>query len=517
MDISSLRKPGQPRCTTSLVICGGTGDLARRKLVPALCRLRAAQALPADLHVVITGRRPLTRQALLATLQEAVAGTADSLSRTGFEAMGDRFHYAVLDPADPAGCAAFAQALQDIEGRGAAPARLFYLAIPPEQVGAFLQALAPLLARDRGTPCPARLLVEKPFGSDLASASALNRRLQEVVSEDQILRIDHYLGKEAVQNILALRFANILFEPVWNRQFVDHVQISFAETIGVGKRAAYFDGAGILRDVVQNHLLQVLCLTAMEPPLSHHPECVRLEKKKVLAALRPIPADETAVQTCRARYTRRERTGEAAVAGYLQEPGIPPDSSTETYAALRVYLDTWRWSGVPFYLRAGKRLSASQTEIAVVFRQVPAHIFPAPGGGPVAPDVLVIRVQPNEGIHLTVMSKVPGMEFRLAPVDLDFSYQEAFAAYRPDAYERLLVDALHGETSLFLQHDEIEAAWSFIDPIREGWKREGPSRLGGYEAGTDGPTAADALLAADGRVWRPLCGTGRGPSCSPHP
>ncbi len=517
MDLSTLLKPAPPRCTSSLVICGGTGDLARRKLIPALARLRAAGALPSDLHVVLTGRRPLTREELTTHLREGAGPAADPLTRRGLAAMLERFHYVPLDPGAPGAGGPFADALQAIEGKGAAPARLFYLAIPPEQIAAFLTVLAPFLARDRQTPCPARLLVEKPFGTDLASARALHARLQEVADESQILRIDHYLGKEAVQNILALRFANILFEPVWNRQFVDHVQISFAETIGVGTRAAYFDRTGILRDVVQNHLLQVLCLTAMEPPLSHHPACVRIEKKKVLAALRPIAASDTPTQTCRARYGRRQHAGEPTIPGYLEEPGVAPDSTTETYAALRVWIDTWRWSGIPFYLRAGKRLSASQTEIAIVFKEVPGHIFP-PGAatkpGAIAPDVLVIRVQPDEGIHLTVQSKVPGMEFRLAPVDLDFSYQTSFDAYRPDAYERLLLDALHHDDSLFLQHDEIEAAWRFVDPIREGWAREAPLRLGEYEAGTEGPAAADALLAADGRAWRTLASrAGAGRNC----
>ncbi|RCK81501.1 MAG: Glucose-6-phosphate 1-dehydrogenase [Candidatus Ozemobacter sibiricus] len=518
MDLSTLLKPTPPRCTSSLVICGGTGDLARRKLIPALARLQAAGALPADLHVVLTGRRPLPREDLIRHLQEGAGATTDPLPRRGLEALYERFHYVPLDPNTPGASGPFAEALQAIEGKGAAPARLFYLAIPPEQIGAFLTVLAPFLARDRQTSCPARLLIEKPFGTDLASARVLHRRLQEVADESQILRIDHYLGKEAVQNILALRFANVMFEPVWNRQFIDHVQISFAETIGVGTRAAYFDRTGILRDVVQNHLLQVLCLTAMEPPLSHRPTCIRIEKKKVLAALRPIAAADTPTQTCRGRYARRQRGDGPPLPGYLEEPGIAPDSTTETYAALRVWIDTWRWSGIPFYLRAGKRLSTSLTEIAIIFKEVPGHIFPpevATGRTTIAPDVLVIRVQPDEGIHLTVQSKVPGMEFRLAPVDLDFSYQESFATYRPDAYERLLLDALHDDDGLFLQHDEIEAAWAFIDPIREGWAREAPARLEEYEAGTEGPAGAAALLAADHRHWRPL--TPRSAGRQPHP
>jgi len=493
------------RCVSSLVIFGGTGDLSRRKLIPALCRLKAIGALPSDLHVVVTGRRAMNKEAFVKLLKDSLAAKtyAESVCAKGFETLLPKLHYVKFDPSEPDASALLKKSLNDLEHEGAAPARLFYLAIPPDQSPVFLKAIAPLLNKtDNITHCPTLLLVEKPFGYDLSSARELNNKILDVAREDQIFRIDHYLGKEAVQNILVMRFANIFFEPVWNRQFVDHVQISFAEEIGVESRAGYFDRAGILRDVIQNHLLQVLCLTAMEPPISHGPENIKIEKKKILSAITPIKPEQTHKFTLRAQYCGG-RKNEKKIPGYLEEAGVPAGSTTETYAAMKVFIDNWRWAGVPFYLRAGKRLTTSLTEIAVFFKSVPGSIFP-PSAGICEPNVLLIRVQPHEGIHLIVNSKIPGMNLLFSAVDMNFSYEQSFTDYKPDAYERLLVDALHGDPSLFLENDEIDAAWAFIDPIFEGWSDMKMNPLNKYAAGTDGPIEAKKMLEADGKSWRRL-------------
>jgi len=499
--------PGDERapCAGTLVIFGGTGDLARRKLMPALAHLKASASLPDQLNLVITGRNDFNISNYISELiaLHSQHATPDEQLLRGIEELRPMVHAVKLDPSLPGAVETFRNSLAAIEGPGCNRTRLLYLAVPPEHVEQFLPIVSPLLKKDAVGDCQSRIIVEKPFGHDLDSANDLQRKLASAAREDQILRIDHYLGKEAVQNILVMRFANAFFEPVWNRHYIDHVQISFAEELGVGHRASFFESTGIMRDVVQNHLMQVLCLTAMEPPLSHHPESIRFEKRKVLAALRPIEPGDVASSTVCGQYAAG-RSGGKPVSGYLQEEGVKPDSRTETYAAMRFFIDTWRWSGVPFYLRAGKRLSASQTEISIHFRPVPGHIFPA-SAGPAEPNVLVMRVQPNEGSHLRVNVKIPGMQFELGTVGMDFSYQSSFGAYRPDAYERLLLDAIHGDTALFIAQDEIEASWRFIDPILRGWRDDCTRRLPTYAAGSDGPDEADVFMKADGRSWRPLC------------
>ncbi len=492
------------QCVSSLVIFGGTGDLSRRKLIPAVCRLAACNALPSDLHLILTGRKPTTREALFHTLEDGHPEfrAQGSLSKNGLERLRERIHFIPFDPSSPEDPPHFQKRLEDLESRGAAPARLFYLAVPPAQVPAFLFALPSFFDPGSTPRCPSRLLLEKPFGTSLITSRELNSLVTKVAGEDRVLRIDHYLGKEAVQNILVFRFANTFFEPVWNRQFIDHVQISFAERIGIGTRGPFFDATGIMRDVVQNHLLQVLCLTAMEPPLSHRLESIRMEKRKVLAALHPIKPAETPANTVRAQYfSGSDASG--PLRAYTDEQGVAPDSQTETYTALRVFVDSWRWAGVPFYLRAGKRLSSAATEIAVFFKKTPINLFP-PQAGEVKPNHLVIRVQPNDGIHLSMNSKEPGMTLKLSETAMDFSYQTSFGSFRPDAYERLLLDALNGNPSLFLSSEEIESAWGFVDPILEGWHQPGLNKLHEYPANSKGPEAADQLIQADGRKWRPL-------------
>lgn len=492
-------------CAATLVIFGGTGDLARRKLFPALAHLKSANALPEQLKLVVTGRSDFNVSEYISDLIDLHSHQAvpDLKLLQEIEELRPMLHTIRLDPSARGAAESFGNSLADIEGPGGERTRLFYLAVPPEHVEPFLPILSALLKRNSACGSRSRVIVEKPFGHDLCSAGLLQEKLAAVAQEEQILRIDHYLGKEAVQNILVMRFANSFFEPVWNRHYIDHVQISFAEQLGVGHRASFFESAGILRDVVQNHLMQVLCLTAMEPPLSHRPESIRFEKRKVLAALRPIAPSDVASSTVRGQYSAG-RSGGRPVPGYLEEKGVKPDSQTETYAAIRLFIDTWRWSGVPFYLRAGKRLSASQTEISIHFRPVPGHLFPA-SAGTAQPNVLVLRVQPNEGSHLRINAKIPGRQLEFGSVGMDFSYQASFGSNRPDAYERLLLDAIQGDPSLFITQDEIEASWRFIDPILQTWRENNTTPLPQYPSGSDGPAEASAFMQADGRSWRPLC------------
>jgi glucose-6-phosphate 1-dehydrogenase len=346
-------------------------------------------------------------------------------------------------------------------------------------------------------------VVEKPFGHDLASAADLNQRLADVFAESQIFRIDHYLGKETVQNLLVFRFANGLFEPVWNAKHVDHVQITVSESLGVEGRGGYFEGSGILRDMVQNHLLQLLCLVGMEPPAMLEADAIRDEKVQLLRSLRPIRPADVAGISARGQYGTGWVDG-AEVPAYREEPGVAPDSRTETYVGLRLWVDNWRWAGVPFYLRAGKRLPKRVTEIAVQFKEVPRILFNRDPDASLAPNVLVIRVQPDEGISLRFAVKVPGPAGHIQPVKMEFSYGAAFGQEPPEAYERLLLDAMLGDSTLFTRRDEVEAAWEVIDPIRAGWQDEKSSDLPTYPAGTWGPDVADNFIRADGREWRRL-------------
>lgn len=494
----------KPVCASSIVIFGGTGDLASRKLIPALCRLTHAGLLPDDFHVFVTGRSDSSDSEFLTAFAEREKNLLlrDTRFAAGFSGLCKKIRYLRADPASPGEPERFYQAVSENEPM-AAPARLFYLAVPPDSMENFISLIKPFSEKNSEKNCPPRILVEKPFGHDLESAGELNRKFLASFSEEQILRIDHYLGKETVQNILFMRFANLFFEPVWNNRHIDNVQITFSESIGIGKRAGYFDGTGILRDVVQNHLLQVLAMVAMEPPLSHRPHDLHLEKNKVLKALKKYSESEVSAETVRARYTSGFVDGKD-VNGYLDEPGVKADSTTETYAACRLFVENWRWAGVPFYLRAGKRLDRSITEICITFKAVPHSIFPM-FAGKIEPNRLYIRIQPDEGITLQLNSKPPGMKMAVTDVGLKFSYESAFGDYRPDAYERLLLDALHGDSSLFLSNSEIEESWKFIDPIIKVWQ-SGNQPLYEYQAGTAGPEEACRLLAQHGHRWRPSSG-----------
>jgi glucose-6-phosphate 1-dehydrogenase len=483
---------------STLVLFGATGDLAARKLLPAVYDLLADGRLPERFRLLAVVREGQDDASFRAHVRAAVDEHARRpLDARLWEALAPRIGVVTGTYGTPALYEALAARLDAGDHEDGEPSqRLFYLAISPSFFAATARGLA-AAGLGRGADPPTRLLIEKPFGHDLASARELNAAIEESFEERQVFRIDHYLGKETVQNLLVLRFANGIFEPLWNRSAIDHVQITVAEDLGVERRAGYYDGAGALRDVIQNHALQLLSLVAMEPPASFDANLVRDEKAKALHAVRPLdPARDAA----RGRYATGWLGGEQ-VPGYREEEGVPTDSRTETYAALRVEIDNWRWAGVPFYLRTGKRLPLRATEIAVAFKPVPHQPFRGLDAPP-PPNELVISVQPNEGATLQIAAKVPGTALRMRPVQMDFQYGTSFLRESPEAYERLLHDALLGDATLFTRADEVEAAWRVVDPVLAAWAEEGEPEP--YEAGSSGPASADALPAADGRAWRPL-------------
>ncbi len=481
-----------------MVIFGGTGDLASRKLMPALYDLARQRLLPSAFVVVGVGRGEMTDGEYRAQLETAVAEHSRSRPVEGdvWRSFAERLFYVSVRAEE--GYADLRRRLDQFDRElGTEGDRLFYLATPPAAYVPIVRSIGRHALRGSGGW--ARIVVEKPFGRDLASASALSRTLHEVFAEDEIFRIDHYLGKETVQNILVFRFANSIFEPVWDRRYVDHVQITVAESVGVDDRTEYYDKAGAMRDVVQNHLLQLLALVAMEPPVAFDANAVRDEKVKVLRAVRPIREEEIAERTVRGQYGPGFIEGEPA-AGYHALPEVPPESRTETFVGLKLFVDNWRWEGTPFYLRHGKRLPKRATEIAIQFRSVPHHLFSEDARQGLEPNTLVIRIQPEEGISLKFGAKVPVQGIRIRSVAMDFVYGASFLVDAPDAYETLLLDALRGDATLFTRQDEIEEQWRLVDPIVAAW-REGdvpPT----YAAGTWGPAEADLFIARDGRRWR---------------
>ncbi|HEV8535762.1 MAG TPA: glucose-6-phosphate dehydrogenase [Candidatus Limnocylindria bacterium] len=483
---------------STIVIFGGSGDLAQRKLIPALYNLALQRLLPATFSVVGTARRPLTDEQYREELRAAVAqhSRTKPLNEEVWRSFAEHLHF-VATP-DDHGYEELRRLLDRLDLEvGTHANRLFYLATPPSAYEAIVKAIGEHGLR--GETGWARIVVEKPFGHDRESARELTEIVHAVFREDEIFRIDHYLGKETVQNILVMRFANGIFEPIWGRQYVDHVQITVAESIGVEERAGYYEQAGAMRDIVQNHLLQLVSLVAMEPPSAFDDKAVRDEKVKVLRALRPIVGDDVYTSAVRGQYTRGFIEG-VPVPGYREEPGVAPDSRTETYVALKCWVDNWRWEGTPFYVRTGKRLPKRSTEIAIQFRVAPHQLFSREASAGLEPNALVLRIQPDEGISLKFGAKVPVQGIRIRSVNMDFDYGASFMVDAPDAYETLILDALRGDATLFTRRDEVDQQWAFVDPIIKTWALSGaPSE---YEAGTWGPPEADVLIERDGRAWR---------------
>ena len=496
----SARAVPQP---CAIVIFGATGDLTNRKLIPALYNLAADGDLPPAVAIVGFARREKNDEQFRAELEEATRKFSRQAVRDEiWKTFAQSIFYHRSEFGDEAGYEALVKRLEKIDKeRETRGNRLFYFATAPDQFEPILKHLKAAGLNETCKGSWARVIVEKPFGTDLASARELNRIVRTSFTEEQTYRIDHFLGKETAQNILVLRFANAIFAPLWNTHYIDHVQITAAETLGVEGRAGFYERAGALRDMVQNHLLQLLCLVAMEPPMDLSADSIRDEKVKVVRSLRRFAQSEVAANVVRGQYTAGAINGKP-VAGYRQEPNVKPDSQTETFVALRLFIDDWRWADVPIYMRVGKRLPKSATEISIHFKKAPAVLF---NKDLKDLNVLVIRIQPDEGISLRIHAKVPGASFRVEPVKMDFHYGTSFGKASPEAYERLLLDAMSGDATLFARRDEVEEAWAFIDVIEHAWaeKNDAPA-LFFYPAGSWGPEEADDLLARDGHAWRRL-------------
>ncbi len=492
-------RPGDP-CT--IVIFGSSGDLTRRKLLPALYNLRRYGLLPRDVAIIGVGRKEMKREDFVARMGADLKEFATATVEDGiWQDLANRLYYVGFDFDQPAGYGWLGDMIKDVDTRHKTQGNvLFYLATPPTMFSPIVKQCAAAGLVDE-TGRWRRFIVEKPFGRDLDSAKALNRDLQASLSEGQIYRIDHYLGKETVQNILAFRFANGIFEPIWNRRYIDHVQITVAETLGVEGRGGYYESAGILRDMIQNHMFQLLALVAMEPPSSFEAAPVRDEKVKVLNAIRPMQPEEILQRTVRGQYGEGFVDGQRLVA-YRSEPSVAPASATETYGALKLDVDNWRWAGVPFYLRSGKRLTKHVTEIVIQFRKPPLLAFGKIQIQDLEPNRLILSIQPEEGITIEIKAKRPGATMNLTRVNLDFNYSDFGPSDKATGYERLLYDAMTGDTTLFHRADMVEAAWRIATPILDVWGSIPPRDFPNYGAATWGPSAADDLLKRDGRGWR---------------
>lgn len=490
----------KPEVPVGLVIFGATGDLTRRKLIPALYQLALADQLPDRLHIIGFARRDWKaekmREVMKAGLEEY--SRSKTLDAKILDKLLSCMHFVSSVFDDSKGYKALAEILDDF----GAVNRLFYLATPPSEYKSIIKHIgqADLANCEMGWT---RIVIEKPYGRDLESAEALDKTVHAVFDEEQVYRIDHYLGKETVQNILVFRFANGIFEPLWNRRYIDSVQITVAESVGVGTRAGYYESAGVLRDMFQNHILQLLTLTAMEAPTAFSADEVRDEKVKVLRALHPLQGEDVRTKTLRAQYAEGAINGEKRV-GYLDEEGVTKNSTTETFLAAQLEIDNWRWAGVPFYIRSGKSLASRSTEIAVQYKQVPLSLFGWKNMAGEAPNRLVLKIQPDEGITLSFGAKVPGPENHISEVKMDFSYEDTFGDGSPEAYERLLMDCMNGDATLFTRSDEVLAAWTYVSDILKAWDENPVSKLAEYPAGSWGPDEMTEFIEREGRQWRAI-------------
>jgi glucose-6-phosphate 1-dehydrogenase len=497
-----LKRPALPAgdpCT--LVIFGASGDLTRRKLIPALYDLCGVGCMHACFEVVGTGRTKMTDEQFRESMKEAAKTSKDvrGFNEEKWQKFAKRLRYIVGDPASPGYYSELRSFLEQMQRNGSSPNTLFYVSTPASFAGEIVDGLqsAGLNHSEKGW---ARIILEKPFGRDLESARALNESVLKVFDENNVYRIDHYLGKETVQNILVFRFANSIFEPVWNRNYVEYVEITAAETLGVERRASFYEETGALRDMVANHLLQLVALTAMEPPVAFDADSVREQKVQVFRSIRPMTLEEVAANTVRGQYGPG-RIGDSTVPGYRQEPGVKPNSLTETFAAVRLHVENWRWAGVPFYLRTGKRLANNVTEIKVHFKRTPQALFAGADTESVGPNVVSLRIQPDEGISVSFGAKRPGTHMSTVPVMARFSYADAFGGDTPVAYETLILDAMRGDATLFTRRDEVESEWKIITPIEQAWAQLPPPVFPNYAAGSAGPEEAEKLLKDSGHRW----------------